>query len=43
MKNHGPLAHLVERHYGIVEATGSNPVRSTNLDFNRYSYAAFVA
>jgi hypothetical protein len=26
----GPLAHLVERYYGIVEVTGSSPVRSTN-------------
>lgn len=28
----GPVAHLVERDYGIVEATGSNPVRSTKFD-----------
>lgn len=27
----GPLAHLAERYYGIVEATGSNPVRSTTM------------
>ena len=25
----GPIAHLVERYYGIVEVTGSIPVRST--------------
>lgn len=28
-KLHGPLAHLVERYYGIVEVAGSSPARST--------------
>ena len=27
---HGPLAHLVERYYGIVEVVGSSPTRSTH-------------
>ncbi len=29
IESSGPLAHLVERHNGIVEVTGSIPVRST--------------